>query len=64
MTFSINCKDAGSDVCNHTVYGETEDEVFKNVKEHVLKDHGYTEDSWNEELAKNKEHYKKLIKQA
>jgi hypothetical protein len=24
MTFSINCKDAGDPVCNHTMYGEIE----------------------------------------
>ena len=33
MTLSINCKDAGDPVCNHTMYGETEEELLKNVKE-------------------------------
>jgi predicted small metal-binding protein len=28
------------------MYGETEDEVLKNAKEHGIKEHGYTEESW------------------
>ena len=43
MTLSINCKDAGDPVCTHTMYGETEEEVLKNAKEHGIKEHGYTE---------------------
>ena len=45
MVLSINCKDAGDPVCTHTMYGETEDEVLKNAKEHGIKEHGYTEES-------------------
>ena len=52
MTLSINCKDAGDPVCTHTMYGETEEEVLKNAKEHGIKEHGYTEESWNEILSK------------
>ncbi|HEY6657809.1 MAG: uncharacterized protein K0S93_1134 [Nitrososphaeraceae archaeon] len=63
MTLSINCKDAGDPVCTHTMYGETEEEVLKNAKEHGIKEHGYTEESWNEILSKNLEHFKKIIKQ-
>ena len=63
QTLSINCKDAGDPVCNHTIYGETEEEVLKNAKEHGMKEHGYTEESWNEILSKNMEHFKKIIKQ-
>jgi hypothetical protein len=47
MTLTLNCKDAGDPVCTHTMYGEV---------------HGYTEQSWNEEVAKNGEHFRKLIK--
>ena len=36
MTLSINCKDAGDPVCTHTMYGETEEEVLKNAKEHGI----------------------------
>jgi len=64
MTLSINCKDAGDPVCTHTIYGETEEEVLKNAKNHGIKEHGYTEKSWNEEISKNLEHFKKIIKQA
>jgi hypothetical protein len=63
MTFSINCKDAGDKVCNHTMYGETEEELFANAKEHGIKEHGYTEETWQEEISKNLEHFKNLIKQ-
>jgi predicted small metal-binding protein len=63
MAFSINCKDAGDPVCNHTMYGETEEELLKNAKEHGIKEHGYTEESWNEILSRNPERLKKIIKQ-
>ena len=62
MTLSINCKDAGDPVCTHTMYGETEEELIQNVKEHGIKAHGYTEETWNEEVSKNLEHFRKLIK--
>ncbi len=62
MVLSINCKDAGDPVCNHTMYGETEEELLKKAKEHGIKEHGYTEESWNEILSKNLEHFKKIIK--
>ena len=39
MTLSINCKDAGDPVCTHTMYGETEEELLKNAKEHGIKEH-------------------------
>jgi predicted small metal-binding protein len=62
MTLSLNCKDAGDPVCTHTMYGETEDELLQNAKKHGLEVHGYTEETWNEEIAKNKDDFKKLIK--
>lgn len=62
MTLSINCKDAGDPVCTHTMYGETEEELFENAKKHGIEVHGYTEATFNEEIAKNKEHFRKLIK--
>jgi predicted small metal-binding protein len=63
MTLSINCKDAGKPVCTHSMYGKTEEEVLKNAKEHRIREHGYTEESRNEILSKNLEHFKKIIKQ-
>lgn len=61
MTLSINCKDAGDPVCTHTMYGETE-ELLKNAKEHGIKEHGYTEETWNEKMSKSQEKFKSLIK--
>ncbi len=49
-------------VCTHTMYGETEEELLQNAKKHGMEVHGYTEQSWNEEVAKNGEHFRKLIK--
>jgi len=59
MTLSINCKDVGDPVCTHTMYGETEEELMENAKKHGIEVHGYTEESLNDEIAKNLEHYKK-----
>jgi hypothetical protein len=39
MTLSINCKDAGDPICTHTMYGETEEELFNNAKEHGIQAH-------------------------
>ena len=62
MTLSINCKDAGDPVCTHTMYGETEEELLKNAKEHGIKEHGYTEETWKNEMSHNLEHFRSLIK--
>lgn len=62
MTLSINCKDAGDPVCTHTMYGETEEQLFENAKKHGMEVHGFTEEKWNEEVSKNKDHYRKVIK--
>ncbi len=62
MTLSINCKDAGDPVCTPTMYGETEEELIENAKKHGIEAHGYTEESIKEEMAKNLEHIRKLIK--
>ena len=42
--------------------GETEEELLQNAKKHGIEVHGYTEESWNEEVSKNKDHLSKLIK--
>lgn len=62
MTLSLNCKDAGDHVCTHTMYGETEEDLLQIAKKHGIEVHGYTEESWNEEIAKNSDHFRKLIK--
>jgi predicted RNase H-like HicB family nuclease len=48
----------------HTMYGETEEELLQNAKKHGIEVHGYTEQKWNEEIAKNSDHFRKLIKTA
>jgi predicted small metal-binding protein len=62
MTLTLNCKDAGDPVCTHTMRGETEEELLENAKRHGIEVHGYTEETFNEEIAKNKEYFRKLIK--
>ena len=64
MTLSLNCKEAGDPLCTHTMYGETEEELLANAKKHGMGAHGYTEETWNEEVAKNAEHFRKLIKKS
>jgi hypothetical protein len=44
------------------VYGETEEEILQNAKKHGIEVHGYKEETWNEEIAKNGDHFRKLIK--
>ncbi len=62
MTLSLNCKDAGDPVCTHTMYGETEEELIESAKKHGIEVHGYTEESFQEEMSKNLEHFRKVIK--
>jgi predicted small metal-binding protein len=62
MTPSLNCKDVGDPVCTHTMYGETKDELIENAKKHGVEVHGYTKESYEEEMAKNLEHFRKVIK--
>ena len=62
MTLSLNCKDAGDPVCTHTMYGETEEELIENAKKHGIEVHGYTEESFAEEMSKNLKHFRKVIK--
>jgi len=44
------------------MHGETEEELLQNAKKHEIEVHGYTEESWNDEIAKNSAHFRKLIK--
>jgi predicted small metal-binding protein len=62
MTLSLNCKDAGDPVCTHTMTGETEEELLTNAKKHGMEVHGYSEEKWNEDISKNKDHFRSLIK--
>jgi hypothetical protein len=40
MTLTLNCKDAGDPVCTHTMYGETEEELFAYAKKHGIEVQG------------------------
>jgi hypothetical protein len=50
MTLSLNCKDA--------------EKHGTNAKKHSIEVHGYTEETWNEEMSKNKDHFRSQIKKA
>ncbi len=63
-SLSIQCKDIGHPDCTHRSYGATEETLFGNAEYHAIEAHGYTEESWQEELSKNLEHFRKLIKKS
>lgn len=42
----------------------TEEELIENAKKHGIEAHGYTEESFKEEISKNLEHFRKIIKSA
>ena len=44
------------------MYGETEEELLENAKKHDIEAHGYTEETHKKEMAKNLEHFRRLIK--
>ena len=62
MTLRINCKDAGDPISTHTMYEKTEEEVLENAKKRGIEVRGYTEHTWNKEIANNKDHFRELIK--
>ncbi|HEX9317994.1 MAG TPA: DUF1059 domain-containing protein [Nitrososphaeraceae archaeon] len=59
---SLECKDTGHIGCTHIAYGASEEALFRNAEYHAIKAHGYTEESWKEELSKNLEQFRKLVK--
>ena len=59
MAYTLACKDFGVD-CDFVAQGETEEEVLKKGAEHVIKDHGYTEEQVSD--PKFIEEAKKFIK--
>ena len=63
LMLSINCKEAGSPDCSHTITGSTEEELFANAKKHVMESHGMTAEQFDEEAKTNGEKYRKLIKE-
>ena len=41
--------------------GETEEELLASAKKHGMEVYGYSEEKWNEEISKNKDHFRSLI---
>ena len=63
MTLSLNCKEAGDPVCMLILCMAILKKSFPaNAKKHGIQVHGYTEETWNEEVSKNLDHFRKLIK--
>jgi predicted small metal-binding protein len=52
----------GHSGCSHIAYGDNEEALFRNAEYHAVKAHGYTEQSWEDELSKNLDILKKNIK--
>jgi hypothetical protein len=44
------------------MHGETAEELLANANKHGMEVHGYTEETWNEEISKNNDHFRSLIK--
>jgi predicted small metal-binding protein len=58
---SLKCTDIGYSDCLHISYGVIEETLFRNLKYHVMKSHGHTDQSWEEELSKKVEDFRKRI---
>lgn len=61
MTLSSNCKDAK---CEHTVTGETEQELMENGKKHAMDVHGMIAEEVDKYFKENEEKFRSLIKQS
>ena len=55
---SLKCTDIGYSDCSHISYGVIEETLFRNLKYHVIKSHGYTDQSWEKELSKKLEDFR------
>jgi hypothetical protein len=42
------------------MYGDKEEELLASAKKHGIEVHGYTEETWNEEIAKNVENFRQI----
>ena len=62
MILRLNCKDASDPVCTHMIYGANEEELIQNAKKHGIEVHGYTEQTWKEEIEKNRYNSRRLIR--
>jgi len=59
---SLRCADIGYSDCSHISYGVIEETLLRNLKYHVITSHGHTDQSWEEELSKKIEDFRKRIK--
>jgi predicted small metal-binding protein len=59
---SLKCTDIGYSDCSHISYGVIEETLLRNLKYHVIKSHGHTDQSWEEELSKKIEDFRRWIK--
>jgi len=62
MTLSINCKEAGDAKCEHTVTGETVQELMENGKKHAMEVHGMTAEEVDKYFKENEEKFRGIIK--
>lgn len=56
---TLACKDAGVTNCDYVAKGETEEELWRDGTEHVVKDHGFKREDITEEF---KSQHSSLIK--
>ncbi|HEY7110073.1 MAG TPA: DUF1059 domain-containing protein [Nitrososphaeraceae archaeon] len=64
MTLSINCKEAGDAKCEHTVTGETEQELMENGKKHAMEAHGMSAEEVDKLFSENEQKFRSLIKRS
>jgi predicted small metal-binding protein len=57
---TLACRDAGVD-CDYVARGETEEELWKDGTEHVIRDHSFKREDVNEEF---KAKHRSMIKQS
>jgi hypothetical protein len=55
LDLSVNLLHLCSIIWIFRPYGETEEELFANAKKHGVEVHGYTDETWNEEVEMNKD---------
>ena len=58
---SLICTDIGYSDCSHISYGVIEESSFSESQYHVRKSHGLADQSWEKELSKKLEDFRKRI---
>jgi hypothetical protein len=62
MTLRLNCKDAGDQYVLIRCKEKLRQSSLTMQRNMGIEVHGYTEETWNEEMAKNKGNFQKLIR--